>query len=90
MAKRFYYLVSYDIGDPKILRQAAKYLESQGVRLQKSVFLLYLPQHRVQTVKKQLETMVGEAHQVMLTPLCGRCMNEAVFLGERPGPSTVF
>ncbi|CAM2009578.1 CRISPR-associated endonuclease Cas2 [Acanthopleuribacter pedis] len=40
MAKKFSYLVSYDISEPKTLRKTAAYLERRGVRLQKSVFLL--------------------------------------------------
>lgn len=34
-----YYVVAYDIADPRRLRRVARYMERRGVRVQKSVFV---------------------------------------------------
>lgn len=90
MAKKFSYLVSYDISEPKTLRKAAAYLERRGVRLQKSVFLLQLPQHQIKQAKADLEAIVGNEHHLMLIPLCSRCFEQSTVLGKQPERCVVF
>lgn len=90
MAQTFHYLISYDIGDPKVLRKVAKYLEGEGVRLQKSVFLVRCPQHRLNRIRDKLATMVGQQHHVIILPLCKRCFHQGSFLGAAPEPCWVI
>ena len=89
MAKTFTYLISYDISEPKLLRQVAAYLEGEGIRLQKSVFLVQSPQHRVKQIQRKLAAMVGTDHHLMCLPLCARCFGQSVFLGAAPTPCLV-
>ncbi|MBF0236905.1 MAG: CRISPR-associated endonuclease Cas2 [SAR324 cluster bacterium] len=82
MSKTFSYLVCYDISDPPLLQRVAYYLEKKGLRLQKSIFILNLPQHEIDSVKHTLFKMVGHEHHIMILPLCRSCVNKAVFLGD--------
>ena len=86
MAKHYTYLVTYDISDPKALKRVASYLEKKGKRLQKSVFVLNLPQHQIRNVQAKLPELAGETAHVMLLPLCRSCLNKAEFLGEADEP----
>lgn len=90
MARTFHYLVSYDISEPKLLRQAAKLLEREGVRLQKSVFLVRCPQHRINRIRDRLADMLGHDHHLMILPLCKRCFSQGSFIGQAPEPCWVI
>lgn len=39
--KRYDFLISYDIADPKRLRKIAKHIERKALRIQYSVYVLY-------------------------------------------------
>ena len=52
------YLVSYDIGNPKRLRQVAKVCESFGSRIQYSVFECPLDDLKFQTLRADLESII--------------------------------
>ncbi|MBF0121103.1 MAG: CRISPR-associated endonuclease Cas2 [Desulfobacterales bacterium] len=85
MPQKFTYLICYDISEPKLLHKTAHYLEKiGGTRLQKSVFILSLPQHQIHRIKDHLKQMIGIKHHVMVIPICNLCLNKAEFLGESP------
>lgn len=84
------YLISYDISEPRLLKRVAAYLETQGVRIQKSVFLLSLPPKKIQSVKATLEKMVEEDHHVMIIPLSPSALKKSEFLGPPPERFYVF
>ncbi len=75
------YLVCYDISEPRLLKRVASYLETQGIRMQKSVFLLHLSQHKIKSVKATLAKMVEKDHHVMLIPLSPSALKKSEFLG---------
>ena len=89
MSKTFSYLICYDIGDPKLLRKVAGFLENEGLRLQKSVFLVRCAQHREKQIRQKLAAMIGTDHHLIVLPVCGRCFGQAVFLGKAPEPCWV-
>jgi CRISPR-associated protein Cas2 len=64
------YLVSYDICNPKRLRQVAKTMEGYGMRLQYSVFECALDGKRVAKLKADLhEILHHEEDQVLFVSL---------------------
>ncbi len=84
------YLVSYDISEPRSLQRVASYLETQGVRIQKSVFLLSLSRHKIHSVKATLGKLVSDEHHVMIIPLSARALEKSEFLGSHPDSFHIF
>jgi len=54
------FLIAYDITDPKRLRKSAKLLESHGIRVQYSVFELYLDRKEVTPIIDELRKIIDE------------------------------
>jgi CRISPR-associated protein Cas2 len=70
-----WYLVCYDIRNPKRLRKAAKHIEGYGTRMQYSVFRCWLSPPQMQRLKWELtEKIVKPEDDVMFIPLCSRCV----------------
>ena len=70
-----WYLVCYDIRNPKRLRKAAKHLEGYGTRMQFSIFRCWLSLQQMQRLKWELtERIVKPEDDVMFIPLCSRCV----------------
>lgn len=65
-APRRRYLVSYDIANPKRLRQVAKVLESYGTRLQYSVFECPLDDIRLEKAKATLREIINADYDQVL------------------------
>ena len=64
------YIVSYDIADPKRLRQVARILGGYGTRIQYSVFECPLDPLRLEKLKAHLkETLNRDADQVLFIDL---------------------
>lgn len=64
------FLVSYDICDPKRLRQVAKSMEGFGVRLQYSVFECALDEKRLNKMKAELQPILNhDEDQVLFVSL---------------------
>ncbi|MEX2381587.1 MAG: CRISPR-associated endonuclease Cas2 [Opitutales bacterium] len=87
---RIRYLVSYDIANPKRLRQVAKTVEAYGTRLQYSVFECPLDGLRLEKLKAALwEIIHHEADQVLFVSL-GPAAGDASLIIESLGqPYTV-
>ncbi|MGH8477116.1 MAG: CRISPR-associated endonuclease Cas2 [Methylococcales bacterium] len=68
-----FYVVCYDIRDPRRLRRVANEMENFGLRVQKSVFECHLEDKDLQKLKQQIARWieVGE-DQVRFYPLCGK------------------
>ncbi|GAB6091547.1 CRISPR-associated endonuclease Cas2 [Spirochaeta dissipatitropha] len=75
------YLVTYDISDPKRLRKTAKSLERSGVRIQKSVFILEVNQHKIRSIRNDLEQIAGPEGDILIVPICSACNNRVKRLG---------
>ncbi len=68
-----WHLVSYDVRDPKRLRQVAKVLESYGARLQYSVFRCRLDVEMLERLHWQLSQIMEDVDDLLVIPLCSRC-----------------
>jgi CRISPR-associated protein Cas2 len=73
MASKQWHLVSYDVRDPKRLRQVAKIVESYGTRLQYSVFRCRLDVEMLERLHWQLASIMEDVDDLLVIPLCGRC-----------------
>jgi CRISPR-associated protein Cas2 len=88
--RRIRYLVSYDICDPKRLRQVARVLEGFGVRLQYSVFECPLDDLRAAALKASLDAILNHDEDQVLFVSLGPSSNDASLVIEAIGlPYTV-
>ena len=73
-----WYLVCYDIRDPKRLRRVANILEGHGERIQYSVFRCWLSPSALERLRWELtDGCVTEEDDVLFIPLCSRCVGES-------------
>jgi CRISPR-associated protein Cas2 len=83
-----FWIVSYDISDPRRLRKVAKYLEGFGYRLQESVFRVLVNQKDLERMKWEINKRTTEADKVMYLRFCNSCaknvekMNPAIKTGH--------
>jgi CRISPR-associated protein Cas2 len=76
-------LVSYDISDPKRLRQVATACEDFGVRRQYSVFLCRLSATDFVRLRVRLHGLIeAREDQVLFLPLCAKCVGLIEALGR--------
>lgn len=75
MAGSRWYLVCYDVRDAKRLRKCAKHMEGYGYRIQYSVFRCWLSELEAERLRWELTERLAAEDEVLLIPLCGRCVN---------------
>ncbi len=68
-----WWLVCYDVRDPKRLRRTAKHMEGYGVRMQYSVFRCWMTEREMEQLRWELTEMLDPEDDVLLLPLCPRC-----------------
>lgn len=69
-----WWLVCYDIRDPKRLYRAAKHLEGYGQRMQYSVFRCWLSLTQMQRLRWELTELLESEDDVLMIPLCAQCV----------------
>jgi len=90
--ERSFYLLTYDIADPKRLAKVAKYMESIGDRVQDSVFEAYLTPPEVEKLLKKMEKLMAmKEDSLRLYVLCPPCRERVrtVGLGQVTPPPGV-
>ncbi len=70
-----WWLICYDVRDPKRLRRAAKHMESYGQRMQYSVFRCWMTDRDMQRLRWELTEFLEPEDDVLLIPLCTRCVS---------------
>lgn len=83
-----YYMVCYDIRDPKRWRKAFKLLKGYGESLQLSIFRCRLSQRDREKLRWELEQILTSEDSLLIAGLCDRCV-ERVQLCNRPESWTV-
>ena len=68
-----WYLVCYDVRDPRRLRRCAKLMEGHGSRIQYSVFRCRLTPTQARQLQHELTQILKSEDQVLLIPICSRC-----------------
>ncbi len=92
MSERWFYLLAYDIADPKRLVKIAKIMESIGERVQDSVFEAYLNEAELERLLKRVErVMEMEEDSLRIYFLCGACRSKirCVGVGNVTSPPSV-
>jgi len=69
-----WWLVCYDVRDPKRLRKTAKHMEGYGERMQYSVFRCWMTAREMQCLRWELTELLAAEDDVLLIPLCPRCV----------------
>jgi CRISPR-associated protein Cas2 len=73
MAQKLWYLISYDVRDPKRLKAVAKHLEGYGERLQFSVFRCRLGKRELERLRWELTQKTTKEDDLLIVGLCARC-----------------
>ena len=76
-----FYLVTYDVSDPRALRRTAKLLNTFGTRVQKSVFECHLTASQFAHLRRRIEEERDRAPAG--TPYSVRCYRLGQFPPER-------
>jgi len=86
MADARWWLVCYDVRDPKRLRKCAKHMEGYGERVQYSVFRCWMGKLEVERLRWELTALLASEDEVMLIPLCPSCVGGIVGIhgSDRP------
>ena len=70
-----WYLVCYDVRDPKRLRRCAKHMEGNGTRIQYSTFRCLLSPRQARQLQWELTQILEPEDEALLIPLCDRCIS---------------
>lgn len=71
-----WYLLAYDIRDPKRLRQVAKTLEGYGTRIQYSIFRCRLDQQMLERLRWKLAEIMQAEDDLLVMPICAQCASK--------------
>lgn len=69
MSDTKWWLVCYDVHDPKRLRKCARHMEGYGARVQYSVFRCWLTKEQTERLRWELTELLDTEDEVMLIPL---------------------
>jgi CRISPR-associated protein Cas2 len=76
-------VVVYDIAESKRLAKIAKIMKDYGVRVQYSVFELYMDHEDLdEMMGRALEIMDEKKDSVRIYPLCKKCEKQTEFMGN--------
>jgi len=94
MPDRLFYLLTYDIADPKRLAKVARALEAVGERVQDSVFEAYLTAQELEKLLKKSGKIMKESEDSLrIYLLCGACREKVRCIGQgrlTPPPQTMI
>lgn len=71
---KLWYLVAYDIRDPKRWRKVYKHLKGYGHRIQYSIFRCRLTARQLEKMRFELECFVTDEDSVLYVGLCDGCV----------------
>ena len=75
---KLWYLVAYDIRDPKRWKKAYQLLQGYGERVQLSVFRCWLSQRQREKLRWELEEILTPEDSLLVAGLCRRCVERLV------------
>ncbi|MBQ9873008.1 MAG: CRISPR-associated endonuclease Cas2 [Thermoguttaceae bacterium] len=69
-----YWLICYDVSDPKRLRKVAKVMQNFGLRVQKSIFECWLSDSRLNELRYGVDQIIDDREDdVRYYSLCDSC-----------------
>lgn len=81
MRPKHRWIFLYDIKDPKRLTKVAKFAETFGNRIQKSVFEFYADNLLVESIEKNIRILITEEDSIAFVPLCQNDWEKTIRLG---------
>lgn len=91
-----YFLVAYDISDPKRLQKVYKKLKGFGTRLQLSVFECHLTPREFVIMRDAVEKLINqEEDRILILRCCPTCKNKIESIGiqkrgREPGETVII
>ncbi len=76
MSNRKWHLITYDVREPKRLRQVAAKLESYGERIQYSVFRCRLDTKELEKLHWELNQIMDDVDDLLVMPICQSCASK--------------
>ena len=73
-----WYLICYDIREPKRWRKAYKLLQGYGERIQFSIFRCALNIRDREKLRWQLEKILTDEDSLLLAGMCDRCVSRMI------------
>ena len=80
------FLVAYDVADDKRRTKVFKKLKGRGEAVQYSVFRCWLTPAQMERLRWELTEKLAAEDEVLLMPLCGRCVSGIVGIYARDRP----
>lgn len=80
---RLWYLVCYDVREPRRLRQTHKLLKGYGTSLQYSIFRCRLNHRQLERLRWELEKVLDPEDGLMIAGLCASCIARVVVRNPR-------
>lgn len=81
--ERFWYLICYDIREPKRWRRAYKLLKGYGTSLQYSIFQCRMSRRQLERMRWELEKELDPEDSLMIAGLCAGCHSKVVARNTR-------
>lgn len=78
------YLIAYDISDSRARAAVMRRMEKAGRRIQKSVFIVEMRPHALESLERELHTFLGEEDSLLVLPICETCLQLARWHGNLP------
>jgi CRISPR-associated protein Cas2 len=76
------YLICYDITDNKRRAKVFSILEKNGLKLQRSVFLIDLNSNQYILLKNKLINSISNNDIIVLLPICQNYLTSAQYIGQ--------
>lgn len=70
---KIWYLVAYDVRDPRRLKKVAKHLKGYGVRIQFSIFRCRMNDRERERLGWELKRLMEPEDRLLVIGLCDRC-----------------
>ncbi len=88
--RRAFYLVAYDVSDPKRLRQVGRLVKSHATGGQKSVFECWLSEHERKSLEQALRRLLSGRDRAFILRLDPRRQARCLGLARPPGDPSIF
>lgn len=80
--QKLWYLVSYDIRDPKRLSRTARHLKGYGTRMQYSIFRCRLSERQLERLQWELSKLLQKEDDLLIIGLCLNCARKVCKKGH--------
>jgi len=82
MAEKNWYVICYDICEPKRWRKVYKRLNGYGTRLQFSIFRCRLTKVEIEKLRWELEKELTDEDKLLILNVCDRCEGKTISLNR--------